>query len=528
MKRIFILTVCAAFLCFLSGCASYKSDMAFTGILPQNVATLDPQTASGTAAEMVVSSIFEGLCRIDENGETMAGAAKSWEQNSDATEFTFHLRGGAKWSDGSDLTADDFLFAIQRALRPETGTPAVGDLFLIKNARAIYLGEAEEGDLGVNVRDERTLVFQLEKSYPDFPAITARMHYMPCNRAYFEESAGHYGLSSEYLVTNGPFTFSSIYSWRTDNGEREIDLVRSDGYRGDRQPAPEALTFLIDYDSAIDADPIGALKAGDVDILPLPEDMALEAAQQGCGVTALEDAVAGLLLNSASDALENVSMRELFVKSLNRDMLLEKRGVKTEQQASGIMADCVRWNGEPYYADGAQVFAQQDDSIAQAIPSLLSMLELQQLPAITVICPDDERSIGIATEFLISWNENLGGAFNMEPLPDAEFQSRIFSGDYEAALYTLRAGGSTPYEVLKAFEASSSPVLMQDKEFDDALHTLSFDLASFRELEGKIQDNYVFDPLFKEKTFYATNPSTRDIAVSPNLSIDFTKAKKKG
>ena len=94
-KRIVSVLLCALLLCLCAGCGSYKADASFTYLLEQNVTSLDPQTASNSAAELVISSLFEGLCRIDEDGEAIPGVARSWEANSDSTEFTFHLRRNA-------------------------------------------------------------------------------------------------------------------------------------------------------------------------------------------------------------------------------------------------------------------------------------------------------------------------------------------------------------------------------------------------------------------------------------------------
>ena len=213
MKRVFLFifsVVCL--LTALPGCGgSFQEGMEFTYLLPQNVDTLDPQTASRSSSYLVIGSIFQGLCKIDPDGDVVPGAAKSWEVNETFTQFTFHLNNDSYWSNGQPVTADDFLFAIQRALRPETATPSVDDLFIIQGARAVYKGEADISYLGVWAEDERTLVVQLERSYPDFPALTAGTHYMPCNRVYFEECAGHYGLSSEYLITNGPFNIGRAH-----------------------------------------------------------------------------------------------------------------------------------------------------------------------------------------------------------------------------------------------------------------------------------------------------------------------------
>ena len=58
-------------------------------------------------------------------------------------------------------------------------------MFVLKNARAVYAGELEPESLGVTAKDDRTLVVELERSYPDFPALTAGIHYMPCSRSFF-------------------------------------------------------------------------------------------------------------------------------------------------------------------------------------------------------------------------------------------------------------------------------------------------------------------------------------------------------
>ena len=529
MKRFLNAIVCLCLLCSLWGCGDggFKSDMSFTYVLAQNISSLDPQTASGTAAGAVLDSLFEGLCRIDAEGKTQPGVAKSWDENNDSTVFTFHLRGNTKWSDGSPVVADDFVFGITRALPASTNTPSVDDMFVLKNARAVYAGELEPESLGVTAKDDRTLVVELERSYPDFPALTAGIHYMPCSRSFFEQSAGHYGLSSEYLITNGPFAFTNIYSWNTDYGKRSISLSRSEYYRGDHNVVPSDITYLIDYSSKIDTDPIAALKEGAVDILSLPEDTAKAAADQGCGVMALDDAVTGLLLNPQADSLKETSVREVFLKTLDRGDLLSRHTntVQGTGEASGIMPDCVRWDGEPYYAEGEQFFQKQDDSID--LNALLRSLELEKLPSITVICPNDEDSVNVANGMLVAWNNKLDNAFNIQPLSESEFQSRISSGDYEAALYTLRAGGTTPYDVLKAFESTATPSLMQDTSYDSALHSLNFDLSSYRNLESFLLDACIFYPIFRDNTYFVTNPNVRGITVSPDLGVNFSQARKK-
>ena len=530
MKRFFFFFLSFFLLFVLSGCdGGFQADASFTYILSRNISTLDPQTASGPASGTVIDSIFEGICRIDSNGKATPGAAKRWEAKDDSRTFTFHLRNNLCWSNGTPLTAQDFVFGITRALSPATGAQGVDDLFILKNARAVYAGELEPEALGVSAEDDRTLVIELEQSYPDFPAFTAGPHYMPCNREYFEACSGHYGLSAEYLITNGPFTFSSIYSWNMEYGQRKVSLVRSNTYQGEHRVFAAELTYLIDYNSDIDSNPVSALQEGSVDILPLSETMAKAAEDSGCRVIALNDAVTGLLLNSQSEVFQDAQVRQLFLQTLDRKDLLERHvsAVEGGGEAFGIMPDCIHWNGSSYYQEGESMYLPQDDSVLSGLPELLKRLDLERLPSITVICPNDEDSINVANGFLVAWNQKLQNSFNILPLSDSEFQSRIASGDYEAALYTLRAGGTAPFDVLKSFESSASPSLMNDTIYDSALHSLSFDLNSYQGLESMLRDAYIFYPLFRDNTYYAMNPNVRGIAVAPDLSINFTQARKR-
>lgn len=102
------------------------------------------------------------------------------------------------------------------------------------------------------------------------------------------------------------------------------------------------------------------------------------------------------------------------------------------------------------------------------------------------------------------------------------------AGEYEAALYTLRAGGTTPYAVLKSFESHASPALLNSAAYDEALHGLTFDLASYQGLEQRLLEEYVFYPLFQDVTYYAMNPKVRGIRICPDGSVDLTAARKRG
>ena len=115
-KRAWALLLCLLLLLPLfCGSCEEKEDTSgtgksFTWHLSSEPKTLDPQIAQGENAAIVIGALFEGLARLDENGNPQPGAAESWESSPDNLTFTFHLREDAVWSDGeTPVTADDFV-----------------------------------------------------------------------------------------------------------------------------------------------------------------------------------------------------------------------------------------------------------------------------------------------------------------------------------------------------------------------------------------------------------------------------------
>ena len=130
--------------------------------------SIDPQTAEGVPESNILRDLFEGLIGEDASGNLVPGVAEKWEISADGKTYTFHLR-DAKWSDGSPLTAHDFVYGWQRAVDPATGSHYSFLLYPIKNAKKIAEGELKDAtQLGVKATDDHTLVAELEGPTPYF------------------------------------------------------------------------------------------------------------------------------------------------------------------------------------------------------------------------------------------------------------------------------------------------------------------------------------------------------------------------
>lgn len=172
---------------------------------------LDSTRATDMVSGMLLGHTMEGLLRYGPDNELVPGMAESWDV--DENGGTFHLRTDALWSNGTPVTAHDFVFAWQTALNPDTASQYAFILFPIKNATGINEGEIDPGELGAKAIDDHTLEIELEQPTAYFLKLLAFPTYYPINEEFYSSTDGGYGAEAHTLIYNGPF---KITKWVHD------------------------------------------------------------------------------------------------------------------------------------------------------------------------------------------------------------------------------------------------------------------------------------------------------------------------
>ncbi len=170
--------------------------------------SLDPQRAQGLSAQSILRDLFEGLTREDAQGRIESGAAESWRISDDGLRWTFTLRDKLRYSDGSALVADDFVFALNRALDPKTAAPYAGQLLVIRGAQEKLSGQADA--LAVRSIDARTLEIDLLRPSLDLAAKLSLPIAMPVSRRCIAAHGDQCTRASK-LVSNGAY---QLKDWR--------------------------------------------------------------------------------------------------------------------------------------------------------------------------------------------------------------------------------------------------------------------------------------------------------------------------
>jgi len=198
-----------------SGSDSKNKKKEVTLVSTTDVPQLDPTKTTDSTSIIVTNNVFEGLYRLDGDNKPTPGIAESVEVSKDKKTYTFKLRKDAKWSDGSAVTADDFIYAWKRALDPKTAAEYAYILQDLKNANKIMAGKAELDELGVKKIDDQTLEVQLEAPAPYFLGLTSFPTYLPLKQSFVEDKGDKFATSVDTMVFNGPFVLDK---WQANAG----------------------------------------------------------------------------------------------------------------------------------------------------------------------------------------------------------------------------------------------------------------------------------------------------------------------
>lgn len=190
--------------------ASGTSDLNV--MLETPVEALDPQQAvDGTSFE-VIADYTDGLYQMDKDGEAVPALAADTQISEDGLSYTFKIRDDAKWSNGEPVTAQDFVFAWQRAVDPKVASEyayMLSDVGQIKNATDIIAGKKDKSELGVTAVDDKTLKVELNVQVPYFLGLMYFPTFYPVNQKFFESCGDTFATSPETTLSNGAFILDS-------------------------------------------------------------------------------------------------------------------------------------------------------------------------------------------------------------------------------------------------------------------------------------------------------------------------------
>lgn len=225
---------------------------------------LDPHVITSNSELAIVTALLEGLTVSDpKDCQPIPGVAERWDASGDGLTWTFHLRAGARWSNGDAVTAHDFVYAWKRALSPAMAADYATLLYCLRNGEAFHRGTLKDfGEVGARARDDRTLVVTLKSPTPYLPSLLAMPVFLPVHRATIEKH-GRADQRATAWTRPGNFVGNGAFVLGEWNPTRSVRVAKSPTYWDrDRVRLREVVFHPIENNAAEEA----AFRAGQLHV----------------------------------------------------------------------------------------------------------------------------------------------------------------------------------------------------------------------------------------------------------------------
>jgi oligopeptide transport system substrate-binding protein len=218
--------------------------------------SLDPHLTTGQPEARIFLGLYEGLTEIHPvTAQPIPAIAERWEPNEDNTEFTFHLRRNARWSNGDPITAHDFVYSLRRALAPALAARSAYMAYYIKGAQEYNEGKGRAEDVGIEAVDDHTVKITLKQPVPFLTGLVTHQFFRLVPQKAVEKH-GDAWTRPENIVTCGPF---KVESWRSYD---RLIIVRDPMYWDAQTVRLDRITFYPLEDATT---MMNLYKAGEVD-----------------------------------------------------------------------------------------------------------------------------------------------------------------------------------------------------------------------------------------------------------------------
>ena len=462
-KRVVALLLAAVMTLSLAACGGSGDSTTESGSEEQYVntylsadpTTLDPSLRSDTYSGEILINCMEGLIRVGQrDGEYtyLPGDAESWGSDDTGTVWTFHLGEDRVWSDGEPVTAEQYVYSLQRTADPETGSPNSFFVSPIKNYNAIAAGEMAVEELGVEAVDEHTLVITLECPMPSFVESTDASVFYPQRQDIVEQYGDQYGADYDKMVYNGPFT---VTEW-THNSS--IKIEKNESYWDAENVDLDYVSYQIMSDTAAI---MNAYDAGQIDVITVSsqEELAKYQADDSNVYTVISGGtITFAFYNTEDELFANDNIRKAFTMAVDQEKV-------NEMAFSGLR--------EPLYGWIAPAISVGDTTMRSVAGDTLKDMRLETLSTTTAkdILIEGMKELGLGddpatlditfslagtTDWYRTFGEYLQQMYKEALGVDVKidfsewgiFSDNVYSGNFQLGFMAWGAYYNDPYDML--------------------------------------------------------------------------------
>ena len=510
------------------------STAGFTVQYGSNPETLDPALNSAVDGGNTIITVFETLLIINENNEAVPGQAESWTTSEDGLTWTFTMRDGLKWSDGTDLNAKDFEYSFKRMADPDTAAPyaetCLGMIDGFEEAAGFPDAEGNptvEPNLdALNVKasdDGKTLTIVLAYPCSYFDKIVAFAAMSPVQKATVEANGDAWCTSPDTYVCNGPFM---ITEWTPSE---RIVLTKNPNYVGgwdSSKIVSESITLLLLEDSSAS---FAAYNSGEAQLIkdvPTDEIPSLTKAEDGGDFYV--DTILGtyyVSLNLKRDAFKDAKVRRALSLAIDRDYVANTIMQGTYSTADSIVGPgIVDENG--YFHDNGNapyISADYEANLAEAKKLLADAgyPNGEGYPTLEYSTNDAGYHVPLAEYLQQAWSD-LGITLTISKMEWSSFTAARRAGEYDVGRNGWVMDYNDPSNMLDLFCSGNgnNDGKYSNPEFDAAIEAsrvadVSEHFAQLHKAEDILMEDTGCLPIAYYNDYWLQSPALKGTWHSP-------------
>ena len=501
-------------------------------MLGSNVVSLDSAQATDMASFEVIADCIDGLMQLDSKGKAIPAIAEKMEVSEDGKTFTFHLR-DAKWANGDDVTAEDFVFAWRRHCQSANEYAYIfgNTVACIKNADAVIKG-ADPATLGVTATDSKTLKVELDAPVSFFLSLMAFPTFYPINEKFYNSlENGSYGTSPETFLSNGAFALTEYLP-----GSANIQLKKNDSYWNASRVALDGFQYQV-VSSSDNA--LTSFKNGTLNVVGISGNQVQHVQNDPELSKNLKIEPTAILQylsfnqdpkNHHAGALANVNLRLAISNAIDRESLANNyvmSGAKATYTAIPIDF-APNFETGVYFAEDQKQFS---DVVSYDVEKARKFFETAKAELgktnfdLNIIYANDsgDTVIKVAQAIKSQVEENLPGiTINLQPMPKAEYLKNVTSDNYDLALTNWAPDYNDPMTFLTLWTTEGCEIsehwsnadydkIIADCTTGEFASNYNARWSAMYDAEGILLRNAVIAPLYTNSNAYLVAPNVTGI-----------------
>lgn len=455
--------------------------------------------------------MYENLVTLDDDDNTVPGAAESWDYDEDTLTYTFHLRKDGVWTNGDPVTAKDFEFAWSQALNPDVASDYAYFLYFIKNAEKYFNGEVAWDEVGVKVVDDYTLEVTMEQPTPYALFLFSFGTLAPINQRFYEAvGADLYSTEAQYFCTNGPF---ALTEWSHND---KIVMQKNDAWHGAADVEVEEIDWKIitDVNAAL-----SSFLAGDLDMVGLGTgELIKQAEAAGATIQSYTDGSSFYIyFNNNDQYLSNVNLRRALFNAIDEQKEIDTVWQNDNEPMTSFTAPGVSaTDGTSFAGKVGELYAPSRDQekAKEYLATALSELgcTVDELSAhLSIDCGDSATSIAEASFYQEQWRQVLGIEVTVNSMITKQGSQNRKTGNYVMSITGWGPDYNDPNTFLDLWvtDGGNNQTGFSNERYDELIDLAAKETdlekreSYFIECEQIIADQLPIGPAFWRASSYA-------------------------